>query len=240
MWSIAFINDSLLAGGAAWFCSEDEPLSRAVIFDTLGTIKDSITLLNNGWLATTAVTHDGKLLFYNTIEENGDFDTFLFKLTQDLEQDTFYTRPFVYDSLCPNQIVSDTIVPDDCGVIVGIEEETGRPGDGETGGQGEEGKKGALEIWPNPAAEEIHVRWNMDDGRFYRDCELVIYDVFGRAVTASILSSPQVGGGREGGLNGEGEVTWQVDVSALPAGIYLAVVKDERDVMRSAKFIIAR
>jgi hypothetical protein len=135
--SAVFINDTLLAGGATWFNNEDPPISRAVIFDTLGNIRDSLTLLNTGWLSNTAVTNDGKLLFYNTIEEDGDFDTYLFKLTQDLEQDTFYTTPFIYDSLCPYKITSDTIVPDDCGVIVGIEE----PGGGEAG------KHGGMEAW---------------------------------------------------------------------------------------------
>ena len=172
IWSIAFINDSLLAGGATWFYSEDEPQSRSVVFDTLGTIRGSLTLLNTGWLAKTAVTHDGKLLFYNTIEEDGDFDTYLFKLTQDLEQDTFYTRPFVYDSLCPYGIASDTIVPDDCGVIVGVEEETG--------GKWEVGKRGGLEIWPNPCREMLKVECLMLNER--NSCLLLVYDIFGREI----------------------------------------------------------
>jgi hypothetical protein len=143
--SAAFINDSILAGGACWFYNEGGPQSRAIIFDTLGNIKDSLTLLNAGWLSKTAVTHDGKLLFYNTIEENGDFDTYLFKLTQGLEQDTFYTTPFVYDSLCPYHIASDTIVPDDCGVILGIEEPGGAEA-GKHGGMGAWGH-GGMEAW---------------------------------------------------------------------------------------------
>ncbi len=144
--SATFINDSLLAGGAGWGYNEDVPLSWAVIFDTLGNIRDSLVLLEDGYLSETAVTHDGKLLFYNTIEENGDFDTYLFKLTQELEQDTFYTRPFVYDSLCPYQIASDTIVPDDCGIDCGSgrgDRETRRPGDrgeGKAGNMAEPGE----------------------------------------------------------------------------------------------------
>ena len=154
LYSAAFINDSLLAGGAGWGYNENDMLSRAIVFDTLGNIKDSLTLLNTGWLSKTAVTYDGKLLFYNTIEENGDFDTYLFKLTQDLEQDTFYTTTFVYDSLCPYQIVSDTIVPDDCGVIVGMEEKHGGR---------EAGGRGGLEIWPNPAKEVVNCRLSIVD-----------------------------------------------------------------------------
>ncbi len=219
MWSIAFINDSLLAGGAAWFYSENEPQSRAVVFDTLGNIRDSLTLLNTGWLAKTAVTHDGKLLFYNTIEEDDGFDTYLFKLTQDLEQDTYYTRPFVYDSLCPYQIASDTIVPDDCGVIVGIEENGGGKARGH----------GGMEIFPNPASGEIHVRLNMDVGRFNKDLTLDIYDIFGRTA-APTPALPH---------SGEG-VRWVVNVMELPPGIYFAVVREGTTVVARGKFVVAR
>ncbi len=168
-------------------------------------------------------------MFYNTIEEDGDFDTYLFKLTQDLEQDTFYTTPFVYDSLCPYQIASDTIVPDDCGVIVGIEE----PGGGEAGKQGgmEAWGHGGLKIWPNPASgvihgrlnmDELHGRLNMDDGRLNRDLTLVIYDIFGREIHSEIISSTQEGGGREGGWVGR-----TVDVEGLAAwGFISCILKD--------------
>jgi hypothetical protein len=222
--SIAFINDSLLSGGAGWGYSEETLKSRAIVMDTLGQIKDSLTLLNTGWLAKAAVTHDGKLLFYNTIEEEDGFDTYLFKLTQDLEQDTFYTTPFVYDSLCPYQIVSDTIVPDDCDVIVGIEEQGG--GEEETGGQGDQEMMGGLEIWPNPASGEIHVRWIMDDGRFYKDFSLMIYDMYGREMMD--ISVP------------ENEREIQFDVGNYNPGLYLVVLKDESNIIGSSKLVISR
>jgi hypothetical protein len=234
LFSAVFINDSLLAGSASWRYDEDEPKSRAVIFDTLGNIKDSLTLLNTNWLAKTAITHDGKLLFYNTIEENGDFDTYLFKLTQDLEQDTFYTRPFVYDSLCPYQIVSDTIVPDDCDVIVGIQD------DGRTVGR-YDGKNGGLEIWPNPAGEIVNCQLSNVNGRkksstFNLQPSISIYDIFGRSVlTPTTSPSPLVSPSP-----GQQDWRWQIYVTALPPGIYFLVVREERSVIGSGKFVIAR
>jgi hypothetical protein len=224
MWSISFINDSLLAGGAGWGYDSETPKSRAIVMDTLGQIKDSITLLNTGWLATTAVTHDGKLLYYNTIEEDGDFDTYLFKLTQDLEQDTFYIRPFVYDSLCPYPIVSDIIVPDDCGVIVGVEENDGEEA-WEQGG-GEAWGHGGLDIWPNPTSGEIHVRWNMDDGRLNKDFSLMIYDMYGRKMMNSSVP--------------ENESAIQLDVGKSPRGIYLIVVRNDSNIIGSSKLVISR
>jgi hypothetical protein len=216
--SATFINDSLLAGGAGWGYNEDVPLSRAVIFDTLGNIRDSVVLLEDGYLSSTAVTHDGKLLFYNTIEENGDFDTYLFKLTQDLEQDTFYTTPFVYDSLCPYHIVSDTIVPDDCGVIVGIEE------DMETGGHGDKETRGELEVWPNPAREVLNFKFSiLNSGLDYSIC---IYDIFGREVRKIKIPNEQDG--------------FRLNVAAFSPGLYIIIMRNETDILGSRKFVIAR
>lgn len=230
LFSAAFINDSLLAGGASWFYSEDEPRSKAVVFDTLGTIIDSLTLLNTGWLAQTAVTHDGKLLFYNTIEENGDFDTYLFKLTQDLEQDTFYTRPFVYDSLCPNQIVSDTIVPDDCGVIVGIEED-----DRTVGREDYKKEGGELVLWPNPASGVLSAKCLVISSG--NSCSLSVYDILGHKVLSSpvlttLPASPLEGGGEQ--------IGWTIDVSSLPPGIYFISVLDDGKRVAGGKFVVGR
>ena len=234
LFSAVFINDSTLAGGAGWGYDGEEPQSRAIIFDTLGNIKDSLTLLNTGWLSKVAKTFDNKLLFYNTIEENGVFSNYLFKLNQYLEHDTIYSMPFTYDSLCPYQIVSDTIVPDDCGLIVGIE-------DGKTGGQ-EEGGGWGIELWPNPGSGLIHVSLSSrqsaacpgersESGIGSRQSidrfTIEVYDIFGRQAPTPALPH-----------SGEGD--WIGDVSALPPGLYLLVVKDGQTVIASAKFVVAR
>lgn len=161
--------------------------------------------------------------------QNSQFQVYLQKLNYNLDDDTLYTLPFTYDSLCPYQIASDTILQDDCRIIVRIEEEK------ENGGQGEEGKKGGMEIWPNPARDQIHVRLNMDnlpahwwDGRYYKDLTLVIYDIFGRQAIAHALPQPGEGG------------SWIVNVSSLPPGIYIAILKNGFTILESRKFVIVR
>ncbi len=218
-----FLNDSTLAAAAGWGNDTDSLWSKAVIIDTLGSLLNSSVIIENDYTSVLQVTYDGKLVYGSNLYQNGQFDCFLTKLNKDLEDDTLYTMPFTYDSLCPYQIVSDTIVQDDCGLIVGVEEEE------ETGGQGEDGKGGRLVVWPNPASGEIHVRLNMDDGRFNNHLTLDIYDIFGR--TAPIPGpSPTRGKGGE----------WQVDVSSLPPGIYLAVVREGTSILARGKFVIAR
>jgi len=211
-----FLNDSILAASAGWGNTEADLWSRAVIIDTLGNLLNSTVLMEDLYTSILQVTYDGKLLYASNTYQNDQFDCYLAKLNENLEEDTLYTMPFTYDSLCPYQIVSDTIVQDDCGLIVGIEEEEGM----EAWGQG------GLEIWPNPAREQIHVRFYMDDGRFNKDLGLEIYDIFGREVKEIKVPIKQ------------NEV--QINVEGYPTGIYLILLKGGQNIRASAKFVIAR
>jgi hypothetical protein len=217
----SFINDSILAASAGWGNTDDSLWSYAVIIDTLGNLLNSRVLVQDLYTSYLQVTYDRKLLYMSNTSQNGEFDVILTKLNQNLEDDTLYTMPFTYDSLCPFQIVSDTIVQDDCDVIVGVE-------DGRTVRR-YEGEECELVVWPNPANSVLSVKvLGLSSGRYY---SLVIYDIFGRI---ALFLPP--GGGRAG----DGGWSWQVDVSALPTGIYLAVVKDERNVLGTGKFVVAR
>jgi hypothetical protein len=99
-----------------------------------------------------------------------------------------------------------------------------------------------MEIWPNPASGVIHVRMNMDarpteglqsfgrDGRFNKGLTLVIYDIFGREAPIPGLSP----------TGGKGDnVSWMVDVSALPPGVYIAILKNGLEMLQSRKFVVA-
>ena len=97
----------------------------------------------------------------------------------------------------------------------------------EIGGM-EAGRQRRLEVWPVPCGEMLNVECLMlNEGR---DCSLVLYDIFGRPAP---IPSPAP-------TRGKGEVRWTIDVSTLPPGIYLVVVKDERGMVGSAKFVMAR
>jgi hypothetical protein len=213
-----FINDSTLAASAGWGNNTDSLWSRAVLIDTLGHLLNNTVLLQNDYTSYLQVTYDGKLVYASEDYENGMFNCYLTKLNQDLEQDTLYTRPFTYDSLCPYQIVSDTIVPDDCGLIVGIEE------DKETGGQGEEEKRRELEIWPNPAREILNFKFSiLNSGRDY---SISIYDIFGREVHKIVIP--------------DGQDKNVVNVQGYSPGVYIAILKQGFDLVESRKFVVAR
>ena len=219
-----FLNDSTLAADAAWGNSADDLWSHAVIIDTLGNLLNSTVLMQDFYTSILDVAYDGKLVYASNTYQNNQFDFYLSKLNQNLEDDTLYTRPFTYDSLCPYQIVSDTILQDDCGLIVGIEEED------KTVRRYDDKIKG-LTLYPNPASGVLSVEClGLSE---FCDCELMIYDVFGREASVNIIQEVSASAGMQ-------EWGWTIDVSSVPTGIYLAVVKNEKGLLGSAKFIIAR
>lgn len=224
-----FINDSLLACGAGWGNSDDDFVSMALFVDTLGNIMDSCLLQNDIYLSHVRKTFDGKLLFYNQTHLGGEFDVYLFKFNQDQEDDTLYSFPFTYDSLCPYQIISDTIGYENCDLIVGIE-------DGKTVGR-EEGSGWGIELWPNPASTQISVsltscQSSVVSHQLVESLTIQIYDVYGRMVKEE-LQSPYFS-------DGENEANWKIDVSNLPIGLYLVTVNDGQTFKASGKFLVAR
>ncbi len=161
-----FITDSTLVASAVWG-SVGAP--KAVIIDTLGNIVDQANLLDNEWMAWTENDQDGKLLFFTNQNDNsGNFDAYLFKLNRQLDSDTLYTQQFTYDSLCPYKIVSDTIVQDDCELIVDNHYLTI-----------DNKRKNELIIYPNPAAGSFVIRNKRLNTQFIK---IEIFDLFGQTI----------------------------------------------------------
>jgi len=70
----------------------------------------------------------------------------------------------------------------------------------------------------------------MDDGRFNKDFSLMIYDMFGLTAPTPTPTLPQTGKGEN----------WVVNVSTLPPGIYLAIVREGTSIIASVKFVVSR
>jgi hypothetical protein len=207
-----FINDTILAGSASWGNHLDSARQYAVLFDTLGNIVDSTLLSTDIYGPKLQVAYDDKLLYmYNTFQ-NDQFDVYLTKLNYNLESDTFYSYPFKYDSLCPYPIESDTISQEGCDIIVGIDEEEEEP-------RADVGA-GVMELFPNPASNEINCRLSTVNCQ----CVFDIYDIWGRKMDEIIIPKGQ-------------ELT-MLDVSSYPVGIYIAVLKSEKKILEWKKFIV--
>ncbi len=96
----------------------------------------------------------------------------------------------------------------------------------ETGG-GEAWMRGELEVWPNPCSEILNFKFSiLNSGRDY---SMDLYDIFGRLAPIPRFRQVPTDAGTGS----------QIDVSGLPAGIYLVVVRNETGILGSAKFIIS-
>jgi len=208
-----FISDTVLAASAGWGNDLDSARQYAVLIDTLGNIINSTLLSSDIYGPKLQVAYDQKLVYMYNTYQNSQFDVYLRKLNQNLEDDTLYTFPFIYDSLCPYSIVSDTIVQDDCGLIVGMEEV--KPD--------KEKESSGIIIYPNPAQNNFKVQCLK-----FKVCSCVIevFDIFGRKVKEIKLQ--------------KGQQQLKVDISNWHNGLYIAVLRNNKKIIAKQKFMVLR
>ena len=143
---------------------------------------------------------------------DGNWDIYMWKMNEDLEDDTLYSQPLTYDSLCPYTIISDT-VDLDCSLFVNIDEIPTK-----------EEYESTIKISPNPARDWISLTFPeiVAPGKV----ELVLYNVFGQEVLRKGVAPTN----RMASLN----------ISSLSSGIYFLRSKDKRNRIMTGKFVVAR
>jgi hypothetical protein len=215
---IAEINDTCLAIGVAWESPTYPAEEHSEIFltDTLGNVSSRRLLLNEYQGVKEIIkTFDDKIIAVGQYVIDGNWDIYMWKMNTILEDDTLYSQPLTYDSLCPYEIQSDT-VDLDCGVFVNIDELPTK-----------EEYESTIKISPNPARDWVML--TLPDVVTEGKVELIVYDIFGK----------------EAGKRGCGEAVWDnrailLDISDYPSGIYIAVVLDQKGRMYTGKFVVRR
>ncbi|RLD82484.1 MAG: hypothetical protein DRJ15_01380 [Bacteroidetes bacterium] len=79
-----------------------------------------------------------------------------------------------------------------------------------------------IEIFPNPATKYVNIRYSLLITRY----SILIYDMFGRLMEEIIVPS--------------GQEEKRLDVSSYPAGLYIAVVKNNSSVFGRMKFVVTK
>ena len=152
------------------------------------------------------------------------WNTYAWKLNSNLEYDTIYSQPFVYDSLCPYPITSDTI-PLDC-EIVGLDEPLQNP------------ETGRLKVFPNPAFNQLHIEIpdKLKSGKQnpmftittiwhqWRSASLQIYNLFGERLYSGPIR--------------QDDRTLDLDVSAWPRGMYVVRLVYNGNTVASEKVLL--
>jgi hypothetical protein len=214
--AINSLNETTLLIGLAWKIVPfpvDQGFSEIYLTDTLGNLIKRRVLLNEYQSPKRIfVDSDQKILVAGNYVVDGNWDIYLWKMNADLEDDSLYTQPMTYDSLCPYQITSDT-VDLDCDLFVRIEDIPTK-----------EEYESTIKMSPNPARDWIMLTFPdiIHDGKL----DLAVYNLFGQEVL------------RKEATSANRMVT--LDVSGLSSGLYVAVCIDQRKRVMKGKFLIAR
>ncbi len=228
--TISFYKDTMFVVGGRW--SEDTPPFQGhcelFLTDTTGNVITQRTLFDDLQSPrNTVITYDNKILVLCGFAPNGpNWDIYLYKLNQNLEDDTLYNVQLNYDTLCPDSIVSDTLTID-CGIWVDMEEPF-------TTAEGSQ-----LKIYPNPASEKIKIELpeytvsKQQTGNFevskvhyglQGTLELIVYDMFGREVKSLHLSKTQT--------------QTEIDLSLWKSGVYLIELRSGGKLLDKGKFVV--
>ena len=233
----AWVNNSTLIGSAAWFNGSGSPQeSKAVKIDTLGNIIQTRTLLMGEYLSYVRKTLDNKFIFY-TMRNNSTnvniphFNSYLFKLNQFLDFDSINSLPIIYDFNCSGVISTDTIIVNNCDLILNIEKPEINTDDFE------------VLIYPNPTGQLANIRLpkfltsttrmgnfssTFQNFNYKQGSVINIFDQAGKLVYQRKLSTS--------------DMVVTVNVSHFSPGIYLVNIEGpyKTKVFKSTKFIIAR
>lgn len=204
-----WLSDSSLVFGSFWTDQAGYDGNVGVVkCDRLGNIINTKSMFINQNLFTDAVTtFDNKILLVGGFVDGIIWRSHAYKLNSNLEYDSIYTQPFVYDSLCPHPIPSDTI-PLGC-LLVGLEEHT------------DQAERTEMLVYPNPVSEILHVvlpdqlktieeslHFNITTFRSrWNRVELEVYNLFGKKVFTRQVPF------------GEKEV--DIEISGWKAGMYV-------------------
>jgi hypothetical protein len=124
--------------------------SGLLIIDTLLTIKNRKTLCFGSTgvtknISSIYVTRDQKILATSAKWQNSYILSILFKLNSDLEDDSTYTVPYVYDWGCEGGVDTVLNIDPECGVYVDIDELERLPDNPE------------IKVYPNPVSDVLTV-----------------------------------------------------------------------------------
>jgi len=230
--TIDWFADSTLVMGIGWKQNSGfgEPfIIGAIKTDSLGNqIKFKQLIFDGDQNFNDAVmTFDNKVVLIDSYYQTNAIKTFAFKLNSNLDYDSIYTHPFIYDSLCPYPVVSDTMPLGDCHVVhVGLED------------AGTDPAPSKLKIYPNPAPHRVTielpqrlVRRLVQSGvtittvyHQWNHATLAICDLTGRMIYTQEVSDQT------------GEIT--LDISGWPRGLCFVRLLYHREAVAGERFIV--
>ena len=183
-----FFNDTIFTIFTSVTLNNTE-VKKWIKLDTMGVEKYSKTFTQN-WMqpCLSHITSDKKIV--NILDHN--LIIYFYKLNSNFDFDSIYTHSYVYDSLCPYPIISDTIDPN-CNLIVSVDDSRNFS------------QASKLKVYPNPATNQVFVEFpkvlvvRNDQGKnqsykeYYqwKSTTLGVYDLQGRKVLEKEIPKQQ-------------------------------------------------
>lgn len=229
-YSISFFEDSTLFIGGS-YAYGNNGYSMVIKTDTAGNvIKTKDVPLYGNPVGYSVVTHDKKILALGERypEYLGHWETCLFKFNQDLEYDSIYTQPYVYDSLCPHPVSPVETILLDC-EIVDVEEPMRKP------------ENSRLTFYPVPSSDHVtvtlpeyyiteethfHIKTTTTHFQLKGDKTIEIYDLHGKKTASFLLP--------------DGQTSLTFDVSSWAPGMYLARLVCKGKVWAQGKLMVTQ
>jgi hypothetical protein len=229
--SITFFADSTLFLGGSYSVTTSTANSMVIKADTAGNqIKTKNVPLYGFPVAYSVLTTDNKVVALGEryVEGLGHWETCLFKFNQELEYDSTYTLPRVYDSLCPHPVTPVETITLDC-IIVDTEEPVKQP------------ENSLLKIYPVPSSDKVtislpeyyviednshHIKTTTTYYQLTGDKTIEVYDLNGRKTATYPLP--------------DGQTSISLDVSNWSPGIYLARLVCKGKVWTQGKMMVGR
>jgi hypothetical protein len=154
---------------------------------------------------------------YENPPNNYNRDILLYKLNADLTQAKIDTNTYVYDSLCPHAIVSDTIYLNDCDIVTALPEFP-------TPAAWQQSKQTVeLTAYPNPVNGNT-VNFKLKYTKYHDNMQLVVYDISGRLLVTLPITS--------------GAKTATLSTTGFSPGMHVAVVRDNKKVLGKVVFSV--
>jgi hypothetical protein len=228
--SITFYQDSTLFIGAGYAVNLDG-YSVIIRTDTAGNvIKTKNVPLYGMPVNYSVLTNDNKVLGLSERYAPGmtHWETCLFKFNQELEYDSIYTQPRVYDSLCPHAVAPNQSISLDC-VMVDTDEPLLTDLDQN------------LKLYPNPASDLLTValpnKVTILDNRNHIKTTTTYYTLQTNKMIQLVNVSGQV---LQSVVIAAGQNTAILDVSNLPSGMYLVRVLHGNQIWLNGKVMVGR
>jgi len=226
--ALTFFQDSTLFAGGAYAIG-NTGYSMVIKTDTTGNVLKTKDVPLYGFpVAYSALTTDNKVVALGEryIESLNHWETCLFKFNQNLEYDSIYTVPRVYDSLCPHAVAPEETIHLDC-IIVDTEEPLKKP------------ENSQLKVYPLPANTQVTIAlpgyYTLEEERNHIKTTTTWYQLNG-AKTIEIFNLQ----GQKTAIYElpDGQQSLTFDVSEWAPGMYLARLVCKGRVWSTGKIMV--